>query len=52
MSIVPTGEILRIAFQTGKRVDAGGPGIDLLPDIVGEGVIIAFCLRLVPEKDI
>ena len=32
MSIVPTGEILRIAFQTGERVDTGGPGVDLLPE--------------------
>ena len=49
-SVVPTGEILRVVLQAGERIDAGRPGVDLLPDIVGEGVIIAFCLRLAPEQ--
>ena len=44
--IIPTGEALRVVLQAGERIDTGGPGIDLLPDIVGESVIIAFCLRL------
>ena len=51
-SIVPTGEILRVVLQAGEGIDAGRPGADLLPDIVGEGVIIAFCLRLTPEQGI
>ena len=44
-SVVPTGEILRIVLQTGERIDTGGPGADLLPDIVGEGVIIVIIYR-------
>ena len=51
-SIVPTGEILCVVPQTGERIDAGWPGVDLRPDIVGEGVIIAFCIRLAPEQGI
>ena len=52
MSLIPTGEILCVVLQAGERIDTGGPGADLLPDIVGEGVIIAFCLRLTPEQGI
>ena len=51
-SIVPTGEILRVVLQAGERIDAGGPGADLLSDIVREGVIIAFCFRFAPEQGI
>ena len=43
-SIVPTGLILCVVLQAGERIDGGGPGADLLPDIVGEGIIIAFYL--------
>ena len=51
-SVVPTGEILRIVLQTVERIDTGGPGANLLSDIVGEGVIIAFCLRITLEQGI
>ena len=47
--IILTGEILRVVLQVGERIDAGVPGIDLLPDIVGEGVIIVLAVRSVSE---
>ena len=52
MSVIPAGEILRVVLQAGERIDTGGPGIDLLSNIVREGVIITFCLRFTPEQGI
>lgn len=49
-SVVPASKILRIVPQAGERIDTGGQGVDLLLDIVGEGVIIAPCLRPVWMK--
>ena len=51
-SVVPTGEVLCIVLQTVERVDTGRSGVDLLPDIVGEGAIIAFCFRFALERGI